>query len=233
MSKAATTYTDPFRDIYQETDFQISQRDDIQEVYQQLHDVSETTTGDCDAKYYAMQYKVNKYSYIISGAIAWKVRRNESYKQCSLDFKSYCKDEFGSSYSKVRREMIASRVGTDLIRMGFDVLPACVSQAELLGDLYGEELYDVWKRVTDEYREDQITTNVIEQVIKKDKPIEEAPVKIPVWFPRQLYHEIDDLGIELEKSVVDTVHFLYHEVYLYHTRPKSSNPETEVLQKWQ
>ncbi len=128
--------------------------------------------------------------------------------------------------------MIASRVGTDLIRMGFDVLPACVSQAELLGDLYGEELYDVWKYITDEYREDQITTKVIEQVIKKDfEPIEEAPVKIPVWFPRQLYHEIDDLGIELEKSVVDTVHFLYHEVYLYHTRPKSSNPGTEVLQK--
>ena len=230
----STSYISPVRNFYQENDFQISQRDEIKEIYDQLYEISETITGDCDAADIAVQYKINKYNYIINGAYAFKVRMNGSYKKYSLDYKSYCKDYLGRSYSTVRREIIGSRVSTDLILMGFDVLPSCTSQTELLGELYGEELYDVWKAVTDEYREDQITTTVIRSVIKKDfEPIEEEPIKIPVWFPRQLYHEIDNLAIELEKSVIDTVHFLYHEVYQYHTRPKSSNPATEVLEKWQ
>ena len=229
----STSYISPVRNFYQENDFQISQRDEIKEIYDQLYEISETITGDCDAADIAVQYKINKYNYIINGAYAFKVRMNGTYKKCSLDYKSYCKDYLGRSYSTVRREIIGSRVATDLILMGFDVLPSCTSQTELLEDLYGEELYDVWKAVTDEYREDQITTTVIRSVIKKDfEPIEEEPIKIPVWFPRQLYHEINDLGIELEKSVIDTVHFLYHEVYQYHTRPKSSKVETSVVEKW-
>ena len=228
-----TSYINPVRNFYQENDFQISQRDEIQETYDQLYELSETITGDFDAADIAVQYRINKYGYIMNGAYAFKIRLNGSYKKYSLDYKSFCKEYLKSSYSKVRREMIASRVSTDLMLMGFDVLPSCVAQAEMLEHYYGEELYDIWKAVTDEYREDQITTTVIKSVIKKNEPIEEEPISIPVWFPRTLYHEIDDLGIELEKSVVDTVHFLYHEVYLYHTRPKSSNPGTEVLQKWQ
>ena len=158
---------------------------------------------------------------------------NGSYKKYSLDYKSYCKEEFGCSYSKARREMIASRVSTDLILMGFDVLPSCVSQAILLKDYYGEELYDAWNAVLEEYREDQISTTTIESVLKKEhEPIEEEPISVNVSFPRKLYHEIMDLAIELEKSIVDTVHFLYHEVYLYHTSPKSSEVETSVLNKW-
>ena len=228
-----TSYISPLRNFYQENDFQISQRDEIQETYDQLYEISETTTGDWDAKDIAAQYNINKYTYIINGAYAFKIRLNGSYNKYSLDFKSFCKDYLGRSYSTVHREIIGSRVATDLILMGFDVLPSCTSQTELLKDLYGEELYDVWKKITDEYRQDQITTTVIRSVIKKDfEPIEEEPIKIPVWFPRQLYHEIDNLGIELEKSVIDTVHFLYHEVYQYHTRPKSSKVETSVVEKW-
>ncbi|MGK7896731.1 MAG: hypothetical protein AB4372_24720 [Xenococcus sp. (in: cyanobacteria)] len=44
--------------------------------------------------------------------------------------------------------------------MGFDVLPSYTSQTKLLEDLDGEELYHVWKKVTDEYGQDQITTTV-------------------------------------------------------------------------
>ena len=229
----STSYIKLFRDFYQENDLEISQRDEIQEIYDQLYELAEEITSGFDAKHYAFLYRLNKYSYIINGAIAFKIRMNGSYKDHSLDYKTFCKEKFGCSYSKIRREIIASRVSTDLMLMGFDILPSCVSQAEILGELYGEELYDVWQAVTDEYREDQITTTVIQQVIKKDfEPIEEEPVKVSVSFPRKLYHEIMDLAIELEKSVVDTVHFLYHEVYLYHNRPESSKVETSVLKNW-
>ena len=229
----ATSYIDPTRNFYQENDFQISQRNEIQETYDQLYEISETTTGDWDAKDIAAQYNINKYTYIINGAYAFKTRMNGSYKKYSLDFKSFCKDYLGRSYSTVHREIIGSRVATDLILMGFDVLPSCTSQTELLKDLYGEELYDVWKKITDEYRQDQITTTVIRSVLKKDhEPIEDEPVKVNVSLPRKLYHEIMELAIDLEKSIVDTINFLYHEVYLYHTSPKSSNPGTEVLSEW-
>ncbi len=228
-----TSYISPLRNFYQENDFQISQRDEIQETYDQLYEISETTTGDWDAKDIAAQYNINKYTYIINGAYAFKIRLNGSYNKYSLDFKSFCKDYLGRSYSTVHREIIGSRVATDLILMGFDVLPSCTSQTELLKDLYGEELYDVWKKITDEYRQDQITTTVIRSVLKKEhEPIEDEPVKVNVSLPRKLYHEIMELAIDLEKSIVDTIHFLYHEVYLYHTSPKSSKVDTSVLEKW-
>ncbi|NEO51879.1 MAG: hypothetical protein F6K54_01510 [Okeania sp. SIO3B5] len=77
------------------------------------------------------------YSYIERGILLKAVVTTKSYKQLGFDnFADYCHRHFKHSDGYARRIMRAARVAIDLIRCGFEVLPTCIAQADIVGKGY-------------------------------------------------------------------------------------------------
>ncbi len=140
------------------------------------------------------------------GLIGSKIKFYRLYKR--LDYKtfnSFSEEVFGKSSWQVNREINAARVVFALLSAGFDTLPTCTAQAEVIRNFGMEELIENWQKVIETIPAHQITANAIRQLLfaptEKDRVMKN--VKIPAL-------DFDKIWNEARERCCSTPQFIAH-----------------------
>ncbi len=147
-------------------------------------DLEDRNSGDLEESFGHMiyQFQSDRFAFVRRGLIGSKIKFYKLYK--TLDYKtfnSFSEEIFGKSSWQVNREINAARVVFALLSAGFDVLPTCTAQAEVIKNFGMEELIENWNLVIETIPAHQITANAIRQLLFTPTENERAMknVKVP------------------------------------------------------
>ena len=157
-------------------------------------DLEDRNSGDLEDSFGHMiyQFQSDTFAFVRRGLIGSKIKFYRLYKK--LDYKrfnNFATDVFGKSAWQINREINAARVVFALLSAGFDVLPTCTAQAEVIKNFGMEELIDNWNLVIETIPAHQITANAIRQLLftptENDRAMKN--VKVPAVDFEKVWNE--------------------------------------------
>lgn len=211
--------TNSFDFLYRAEDCELADVPAILDIHDYMFDMAEEIQGDWfDRHDYRMNdLKYFQYSYIVIGGIYTKDKVMCTYREKGYtNYKDYCTDIYGKSYSTIRKYEIASRVAVELMSAGFDYLPQNVDQAYALRFYTGIELIEIWEQILNDIPRHQIFASSILEAIGKEKPSSqsrELRFTLPLYagnFVRELAAEnnVSDSAV-----LLDMIRFVMYSLY--------------------
>ncbi|MGF1485912.1 MAG: hypothetical protein ACFBSE_02240 [Prochloraceae cyanobacterium] len=202
---------DPFESLYTHSnDIELSKDPAIRELCDYALTMSEKIEGDFDLDYIKFEFRYNSLSFIRNGLLAFRIKSLKLYKKTHRNFKTYCKDILGESYSKVRRLINSARVAIDLIYAGFDILPENPSQCSHLEKFAGNELISKWKEVVENLG-DNLTAEKIKNFL--DPPTASEELNTSVKLPVKLYNMLLREALERGTSIITIITQICYEKF--------------------
>ncbi|MDJ0719257.1 MAG: hypothetical protein QNJ54_34370 [Prochloraceae cyanobacterium] len=171
-------------------------------------DLEDRNSGDLEDSFGHMiyQFQSDTFAFVRRGLIGSKIKFYRLYKK--LDYKrfnNFATDVFGKSAWQINREINAARVVFALLSAGFDILPTCTAQAEVIRNFGMEELIENWQKVIETIPAHQITANAIRELLfaptEKDRVMKN--VKIPAI-------DFDKIWNEARERCCSTPQFIAH-----------------------
>jgi hypothetical protein len=159
----------PLDHLYHDNDVEISERPEIQELYEEALDLSDKIPGDFDLEFLTFKIRHDQLAFARIGLIASHIKFKKLYKKTHSTFDRYCRDKLGVSYWQIDDTIKATDVVMELIANGFDVLPKNVSQGEKLAHIRGSERVIMWQGIIETYKPHEITAEKIEEFIAKQQ----------------------------------------------------------------
>lgn len=186
----------PFDHIFQDNDVEISDRLEIEELYDHAFWLSDKIEGEFDLDSLTFQVRYNQLAFVHTGLIAAQIKFKKLYKETHSTFDHYCREMLGVSYWQIDDTIKATDVVMELIANGFDVLPKNVNQAEKLAHIRGSERVRMWQGIIDTYKPYEITGRTIEEYIAKqeERILPKATQTYNVEMTEDLYCFIWSLG---------------------------------------
>ena len=219
---------DPFENLYTNSDeVEISEDPAIRELNEYALNMSEKIAGDFDMDYIKFEFRYNSLSFIRNGLLAFKIKSLRLYKKTHRNFKTYCKDVLGKSYSKIRRLINSARVAIELIYAGFDILPENPSQCQHLERFKGNELIEKWQDIVENLG-DNLTAKKIEDFL--DPPTAAEELNTTVKLPVNLYKMLLELALNRDTSIITIIEEMCYERFQVENSNKPVSEEK--LKAW-
>jgi hypothetical protein len=200
---------DPFNCLYQESDYEISQDDAIQQLILYGIKLEDKIEGDFDLGSVILEFQNNTFSFVRSGLLMYKVKAFKLYKKRYSNFKVFCKEALKVSHWQVNRIVEASRIVLELIQAGFSILPRNVAQCNPLSSYTGNDLIEKWQEIVENIPEHLITAKTIDNLL--NPPEREEKVETTIKVPPALYLCILKKAIEKGMSVVELLEQVFYQ----------------------
>lgn len=159
----------PFDHLYQDNDVEISDKPEIEEVYDNAFWLSDKIEGDFNLEFITQEIRHYQLAFVNIGLNAAQIKFKKLYKRTHSNFDHYCREELGSSYWQIDDTIKATDVVMELIANGFDILPQNVNQGEKLAHIRGSERVKMWRGIVETYEPHEITGRTIEEYIARQQ----------------------------------------------------------------
>lgn len=179
----------PFDHLYQDNDVEISDKPEIEEVYDNAFWLSDKIEGDFNLEFITQEIRHYQLAFVNIGLNAAQIKFKKLYKRTHSNFDHYCRAELGASYWQIDDTIKATDVVMELIANGFDILPQNVNQGEKLAHIRGSERIRIWREIVETYEPYEITGRVIEEHIarQQEKILPPATQTYSVEMDEELY----------------------------------------------
>ena len=179
----------PFEFLQKNFDVEMSDREDIVMLYDRAVELDKKIEGDFELDDVTFWIRTNILAFVETGLIAFKIRALRLYKDKYKSFTDYCHIELRKSRAYIDRLINAARVVIELIKNGFDILPANESQCRLLSKFTGSELVWRWRAIVEAIEPHKITAQAIAEFLSDEEEVvepEEEYIKLPGYLSNYL-----------------------------------------------
>lgn len=203
-------FPNPSNPLY-ESDTEISDAPEIQELIELATDLEEKISGDFNLDSLTFQLRNDSLSYVRQGLILFKIKSMRLYSKVCKTFKEFCQTYARYSVWYCNRLIVSAKVVMELVCNNFELLPKCEAQARSL--LYASEgdIVRGWRSVVEEIKPHEITANSIRQHLKP-KEEKDEPVKEKIEVDRPLYKSILSVALGVNLSVVQLLEELFQPI---------------------
>ena len=221
----------PFDSLYQDYDVEISDRDDIALFHDRAIELSECIEGDFDLDELVHRIKTNNLAFAETGLIAFKIREMRLYKKLYSNFTDFCHIVLNKSRSYIDRLIRASVVIVELVRNGFEVLPANESQCRILSKYVGSELVRIWRAIVETIEPHKITVESIKAFLSDEEETVEPSSEF-IRLPGYLSEHITRYALSIGMTAQDLVVMLLEQIFKP-AKPKTNWRDFEREEEWQ
>jgi len=201
----------PFRFIYQEPDFPITE-DALKETLQNVIDIDEERL-DTRLDYIEHLIKMDTLAYVRKGCLYATIKFNKLYKDTYSNFDLYAREALGTSTRSVVNHIEGARVALELIMAGFEYidLPSCMSAGVVMKEWTGPDLIEKWKYVLSELEPHKRTATNIKNLLYPPV-VKKEDIYTKVELPLELYSKLMSVcykaSIPLVKGIEAVVNVL-------------------------
>ena len=220
----------PFNFLHQDFDVEISDREEIINIYDFAVNLDKKIEGDFELEDLTSWIRIDMFGFVKVGLQAFKTRALRLYKDKYNSFTEYCHKDLKRSRAYIDRQINASRVVIELIKNGFQVLPTNESQCRLLSKFTGSELIQRWRGFLETIEPHKITAQAIAEFLSDEEEVvepEEEYIKLPGYLANYLGVQ----ALRVSRSVQELVILVLNEIF-QPPRSKSNWRDFEKEEIW-